>query len=147
MDHGSTSYYYPVAGARPSLMDRLTAGLIGARDWLDARGRLAWIAAMVAGFIFVWPVGLAILLYMIGSNRMFSCSNRNRGMARRVSDSTGNSAFDAYRAETLKRLEDEHQEFQSFLARLREARDKSEFDQFMADRRGQKNAGDEPRDA
>ncbi|PTM41390.1 DUF2852 domain-containing protein [Bosea sp. 124] len=50
--------------------------------------------------------------------------------------SSGNRAFDEYRAETLRRLEDEQKEFQDFLGRLRMARDKAEFDQFMADRRG-----------
>ena len=49
--------------------------------------------------------------------------------------STGNRAFDAYRGETLKRLEEEADEFQAFLKRLRDAKDKAEFDQFMADRR------------
>jgi Protein of unknown function (DUF2852) len=49
--------------------------------------------------------------------------------------SSGNRAFDEYRAETLRRLEEEHGEFKSFLDRLREAKDKAEFDQFMADRR------------
>jgi len=48
---------------------------------------------------------------------------------------SGNKAFDEYRAETLRRLEEEQQEFQDFLGRLREAKDKAEFDQFMADRR------------
>jgi len=50
--------------------------------------------------------------------------------------SSGNSAFDEYRQETLKRLEEEQQEFRDFLDRLRFAKDKTEFDQFMADRRG-----------
>jgi hypothetical protein len=50
---------------------------------------------------------------------------------------SGNRAFDDYRAETLKRLEEEQREFKDFLARLRFARDRSEFDQFMAERRGQ----------
>jgi hypothetical protein len=49
---------------------------------------------------------------------------------------SGNHAFDDYRAETLKRLEEEQQEFKDFLGRLRFARDRSEFDQFMAERRG-----------
>jgi len=49
--------------------------------------------------------------------------------------SSGNRAFDEYRQETLRRLEDEQREFQDFLGRLRMARDKAEFDQFMADRR------------
>ena len=49
--------------------------------------------------------------------------------------SSGNRAFDEYRSETLKRLEDEQREFREFLERLRFAKDKTEFDQFMADRR------------
>jgi hypothetical protein len=48
---------------------------------------------------------------------------------------SGNRAFDEYRAETLRRLEEEQKEFREFLDRLRMAKDKSEFDQFMADRR------------
>ena len=48
---------------------------------------------------------------------------------------SGNRAFDEYRTETLRRLEDEAREFRSFLERLRLAKDKAEFDQFMADRR------------
>jgi hypothetical protein len=48
---------------------------------------------------------------------------------------TSNRAFDEYRAETLRRLEDEQKEFMEYLERLRQARDKQEFDQFMADRR------------
>jgi hypothetical protein len=49
--------------------------------------------------------------------------------------STGNRAFDDYREETLRRLEEEATEFQSFLQRLRHAKDKAEFDQFMSERR------------
>ncbi len=49
--------------------------------------------------------------------------------------SSGNNAFDDYRAETLKRLEEEEREFKDFLGRLRFAKDRAEFDQFMADRR------------
>lgn len=48
--------------------------------------------------------------------------------------SSGNSAFDAYKAETLRRLEEEQGSFEAFLERLRAAKDKSEFDQFMEDR-------------
>ena len=46
--------------------------------------------------------------------------------------SSGNRAFDEYRMETLRRLEDEQQEFRDFLTRLRHAKDKEEFDAFMA---------------
>jgi hypothetical protein len=49
--------------------------------------------------------------------------------------SSGNRAFDDYRAETLRRLEEEQREFKEFLERLRFAKDRSEFDQFMAERR------------
>lgn len=48
--------------------------------------------------------------------------------------SSGNRAFDEYRAETLRRLEEEQREFKEFLDRLRHAKDKAEFDEFMAER-------------
>ncbi len=48
----------------------------------------------------------------------------------------GNRAFAEYRDQTLRRLEEEEREFRDFLDRLRMARDKAEFDQFMAERRG-----------
>jgi hypothetical protein len=48
---------------------------------------------------------------------------------------SGNAAFDEYRAETLRRLEEEQKEFVEYLERLRRAKDKAEFDQFMAERR------------
>lgn len=79
--------------------------------WLDARGKGAWIAAMVLGFIFLWPVGLALLAYMIWSKRMFSgkCTSKraHRADVRHAMRPSGNSAFDAYKADTLSRLEDE----------------------------------------
>jgi Protein of unknown function (DUF2852) len=37
--------------------------------------------------------------------------------------------------ETLRRLEEEQTEFRDFLDRLRHAKDKEEFDQFMAQHR------------
>ncbi|WP_242690098.1 DUF2852 domain-containing protein [Paracoccus fontiphilus] len=115
------------------LPSRVQGPLTRARDWLDARGKAAWIIAMILGFVVFWPLGLALLGYMIWSKRMFGCSNR-RAQARYYAPSTGNSAFDAYREETLKRLEDEHREFVDFLQKLREAKDKAEFDQFMQNR-------------
>ena len=60
---------------------------------------------------------------------------RNRGGWGSVRPSSGNRAFDDYRSETLKRLEDEQREFKDFLERLRFAKDRAEFDQFMAARR------------
>jgi erythromycin esterase-like protein len=74
--------------------------------------------------------------------------DRFRGVADWFGSSTsGNRAFDDYRAETLKRLEEEQREFKDFLARLRFARDRAEFDQFMAERRDrpfEPNAPSEP---
>ena len=51
------------------------------------------------------------------------------------SPANGSSAFDEYRAETLRRLEREQGEFQEFVEHLRMAKDKAEFDQFITERR------------
>jgi hypothetical protein len=119
---------------------------------LDELGTPIWLLLMVLGFIFFWPLGLAILAYLLWSGRM-GCwrrasgrgwhDHRDRlsgaagrwcgGMGRAAS--SGNSAFDDYRTETLRRLEEEEREFRAFLERLRRARDKAEFDQFLAERR------------
>lgn len=107
-----------------------------AEAWLDERGKGAWIAAMVVSFIIFWPIGLALLAYMIWSKRMFnsSCASKTHSRTRHIGHSSGNSAFDAYKAETLQRLEEEQDKFEAFLKRLRDAKDKAEFDQFMDDR-------------
>lgn len=63
--------------------------------------------------------------------------------------SSGNTAFDAYKAETLRRLQDEQEAFEAFLQRLRDAKDKTEFDAFMSDRaraNADADARPEPRD-
>ena len=116
-----------------------------AEAWLDSKGKPAWIVTMILGFVFFWPVGLAILAYMIWSKRMFnrSCSSRHhasRHFGHGGFSSSGNTAFDAYKSETLRRLEDEQASFEAFLERLREAKDKSEFDQFMNERSTRKDA-------
>ena len=119
----------------------------------------AWIVFVILGFLFWWPLGLIILGIAIGSKRMGCWSGRgyerwqdhmqdkmDRMRAKMDSfsqgpwgaarwGSSGNRAFDEYRSETLQRLEEEQREFREFLQRLRMAKDKSEFDQFMAERR------------
>ena len=115
---------------------------------LDDYGKPAWIAAMVLGFICFFPLGLAILGYLIWSGRM-GCGQHGRRQDRQWrgwcgtnrssqdkwhKESSGNAAFDEYRTETLKRLEDEFDAFQDFLEQLRMAKDKQEFDAFMASR-------------
>ena len=109
-----------------------------AEMWLDERGKGAWIAAMVLGFIVFWPIGLAILAYMIWGKHMFGSNGQGCGWKaaryRTAMRPSGNSAFDAYKEDMLKRLEDEQKAFDDFLRRLREAKDKAEFDSFMEDR-------------
>lgn len=128
---------------------------------------LAWsvpkpwlIVATVLGFIAFWPIGLAVLFFLIGSGRLgrhwmgahaagpggpSAMPSRGcgwRGRHRREEASTsGNAAFDEYRQDTLRRLEEEQRDFAAFLERLRFAKDKAEFDQFMADRRGRPEEG------
>jgi len=114
---------------------------------LDDIGKPAWIALTIAGFILCWPVGLALLAFLIGSGRMGCWRHRGygrwhnergdetAGRWRGRHDGSGNRAFDEYRADTLRRLEEEEREFRSFLDRLRFAKDKDEFDQFLAERR------------
>ncbi|PZQ52328.1 MAG: hypothetical protein DI556_01325 [Rhodovulum sulfidophilum] len=117
-------------------MNTPAAWLRRSRDWLDDRGRAAWIAAMVIGFVLFWPIGLALLFYIIWSKRMrcTSWGRRARDFRTRDFGKTGNTAFDSYREETLRRLEEEREAFTSFLDQLRAAKDKAEFDQFMASR-------------
>ena len=119
--------------SHPSAKDGWVAAC---ENWMDRKGKGAWLAAMILGFVFFWPLGLALLFYMIWSNRMFSNSktcSRAKSFYRR-DGSSGNTAFDAYKADTLRRLEEEQLQFEAFMNRLRAAKDQSEFDEFMKDR-------------
>ena len=119
---------------------------------LDEFGKPAWIAATVFGFWAFWPLGLAVLLYLAVSGRLREWRMESRGFWRKMQSdkgsrisarrgrSSGNHAFDTYRTETIQRLEDEQREFAEYLERLRQARDKAEFDQFMAERRKRPDA-------
>ena len=127
---------------------------------IDDFGRPAWIALMVVSFIVFWPLGLAILAYLLWSGRM-ACGRHGDVDAWREKAAerwerkrerweqrmgawgrggaglrpSGNRAFDEYREEALRRLEEEAHEFREFLGRLRAAKDRAEFDEFMKDRR------------
>ena len=136
------------ATARDDGARRLFAGtgnpLARVEAWLDGHGRKAWITAMVAGFIRFWPIGLALVLYMTATGRWSGGGRVHRRSTRPfapIMRGTGNAAFDSYKTDTLRRLEDEQRAFQEFLERLREAKDKAEFDQFMDER--SKRGGDE----
>jgi len=129
------------------------------RCWNTAKP--LWIAAMILAFIFWWPIGLVLLFVGLWSKRtgFWGCGRyggwQQGGWQRgtwqgpppwagwkgfwcggeRQASSSGNRAFDEYRMETLRRLEEEQKEFSAFLDRLRFAKDKAEFDQFMNERR------------
>jgi hypothetical protein len=64
----ATTTNYPTA--------RLESFFARAERWLDDRGKFAWIGAIILGFIAVWPVGLALLAYVV----FFKKSNK-RGTA------------------------------------------------------------------
>ena len=119
---------------------------------LDSPWHPGWIAVTILGFIIWWPIGLALLFFTLGSRKMGCWSHgdrwqnkmermqykmdRMRGRMERRGfggfgfgpPSSGNRAFDEYRTETLRRLEEEQVEFRNFLDRLRHAKDKEEFD-------------------
>ena len=136
--------------------------------------RPAWtpatIALMVLGFIFFWPLGLAMLAYIIWGDRldgfkrnvnektdsMFGsfrncCNSSSRSTS--FTGNTGNAAFDDWRREELERLAEERRkldearaEFEDYAAELRRARDKEEFDRFMAERRASAKRTPAPRE-
>jgi hypothetical protein len=123
------------------------------------------IALMVLGFVLWWPLGLAILAYILWGE-MFGGSaekaqgfvNRSRSWAENCGprangfrhhgfrNSSGNAAFDDYRAEQLKRLEEERRRldeeisaFHEYMRNLRMAKDREEFDRFMRDKNGNRS--------
>ncbi|MBB3997738.1 DUF2852 domain-containing protein [Aureimonas pseudogalii] len=121
--------------------------------------RPAWtpatIALMVLGFMVYWPLGFAVLAYILWGDRLelFRADvgrTTDRVMAgfRRsgarmpfAAERTGNVAFDDWREGELKRLDEECRrlneasaEFESYARELRRAKDQEEFDRFMSDR-------------
>src|SRR3979409_210407 len=97
--------------------------MTGLMERLDDIPRPAWIALVVVSFIVFWPVGLALLIYLKWSGRMF-CSRHGRygrwygtdaregrhearedwrafKRRHRWGQGSGNVAFDEYREETL----------------------------------------------
>ena len=132
----------------------------------SATAKSSWkgshIALMILGFILFWPLGLAMLAYMIWGDEMremfrdvktridrefkgSGCGRRHRAHG---FERTGNVAFDEYRKAELERLEEERrkletqkEEFEEFLAELHRAKDKEEFDRFMAARHNANQQG------
>ena len=141
--------------------------MYGLMERMDEIPKAAWIALVILGFIVFWPVGLGLLIYLKWSGRMSCWKNGQYGRwygpedreaaraewrAKREEwrawkrrhrwgghQSSGNVAFDEYREETLRKLDEEQREFRDFLDRLRAAKDRAEFDQFMNERRQRPN--------
>ena len=117
--------------------------------------RPAWtpltIFLMVVGFLVAWPLGLLMLAYILWGDRIpeFKRSGEafrfNTGLqSQNSSSASGNVAFDEYRRQELKRLdeerrrlEQERRDFESYVANLRRAKDQEEFNRFMSERRNQ----------
>lgn len=120
---------------------------------IDAYGKGAWLGFAVLAFWAAWPLGLAVVAFCMASGRVRGWREEARpapgrwsnlrgeaggqlGWSRRAAPhSGGDDAFGAYRMAKLSELEAEEKEFAAFLDRLRLARDKQEFDWFMAEQR------------
>ena len=122
---------------------------------------LLFVAIAIAGacaFVIFWPLGLAMLAYILWGEMFGGSSDKaeawvNKSKAwcndntyrhngyNRWGQSSGNAAFDDYRAEQLKRLDEERKRldeeihaFHEYMRNLRMAKDREEFDRFMRDR-------------
>ena len=107
------------------------------------------IVLMIVGFAIFWPLGLAMLAWIIWGDEIGAKAAAFKGQFRAFSERTssfangpfahtGNAAFDEYRARELERLAEERRkleamraEFEDFLKELRRVKDQEEFDRFM----------------
>lgn len=120
------------------------------------------IALMVLGFVIFWPLGLLVLGYILWGEKFGGsaekaqaywnkgCSfvrnnHKHQGFGQSGYAPSGNAAFDDYRSEQLRRLEEERarldaevEAFHEYMANLRRARDREEFDRFMRERNAQR---------
>jgi len=122
----------------------------GRRCWPPSRA--LEILGIIVGFFVFWPVALAYLVWKLlgypvpNEVRNFFEQNFSRMSegfrVRPHFSSTGNFAFEEYRRRELARLEeerrrldDEARAFAEFVEELKRAKDREEFDAFMAKRR------------
>lgn len=104
------------------------------------------IPVTIVALVQFWPAGLALGIVIAVQWSKIMGLNEGTPLTKAVDalkpqddlpevpKSSGNASFDAYRIDLLNRLEAEQSQFESFLSRLRDAKDKTEFDQFMEDR-------------
>ena len=124
---------------------------------VSSRGRWSAlnIVLMIIGFAVFWPLGLAMLAWIIWGDEIGRRTQEFKGQFRSFSDrasafrpagsfgfasASGNAAFDEYRDGELKRLDEERRkldemkgEFEAFVRELRRVKDQEEFDRFMQD--------------
>jgi hypothetical protein len=137
-------------------------------DWTPAT-----IGLMVLGFIVFWPLGMAMLAYILFGERLHafkreanekfdgfarSCrggawrqNGGHCGWGRHSHFSSGNMAFDDWRKAEIDRIEEERRkldemraEFDNYMRELRRARDQEEFDRFMRERNARRNQPEDP---
>jgi hypothetical protein len=107
----------------------------------SGRWSLLGIFAMIVGFALWWPLGLAVIGYILWGGSIEGLVDdavnklREKLQGTKSFKPSGNSAFDDYKTETLKRLDEEQAEFAAYVQRLRDARDAEEFRRFMDERR------------
>jgi hypothetical protein len=103
-------------------------------------------AAIILGFIVFWPIGLGLLALKLWRRKAEYWNNPAWASAWRGPGfdwgRSGNSVFDDWKHSELERLEEERRkladaerDFAFFLDQLRRAKDREEFDRFMAARR------------
>lgn len=97
--------------------------------------KILWLVLMAIGFIWFWPIGLAVLAWLVWSGRLGQRINLSFGPLGASFWSTGNKAFDQHRDDVVAKLRDEEKAFSKFVNDLAAAKDKGEFDQFMATRK------------
>lgn len=99
-------------------------------DALKDIGRPVWLALMVLGFIWFWPVGLGILAYLAWSGQI---GIKGAGMPWSPAFwSSGNKAFDKHQAEARAALDAEREMFGKFLDERLDAEQRAEFEAFKA---------------
>lgn len=115
------------------------------------------LVAMILGFVFFFPVGLAILAYVVGRNKGWWGDHgvdswrdartyaRDHFERHETAHTSGNAAFDDYRKKEIDRLEEERRrldaeaaQFRSFVEQLKRAKDEEEFNRFMNEGRGRR---------
>jgi hypothetical protein len=89
---------------------------------------------------------------MMSSNSGWACGGAMRRASRYYASRSGNAAFDEWRTAELARLDEERRkldeaqrEFAEYVDAIRRAKDREEFDRFMAERRARPAGGSEAR--